>query len=230
MPVSYPTTDDPYPELMPGLEYGMQTWTIETTAGAVEAERGHGGYWNYKGTTDAIVAANVAEPWQLPGHPKCKCKRRFSRRDFMRFGKRVNLSAERDREGLVRVWVFLTKDQLALDEALKEQVKQLGWLPVSADHFRQMIKPGIAPIYDRATLAATSGGYRLPRAAVDAFFDSIDEAISELLDTRLIFDSSARQHEINSIRQKTAVADADFQTFLTTTSAAVVMDDAGADA
>lgn len=229
MPESRPLTDEPYPLPEPGLYGGMQTWDIETAFGTIEARRGYGS-WHYSGSADALIAARIAEPWQVPGNPKCKRKLRFARDNLLRFGKRVRFSATRYRDGPMRIYVSLTDAQEAIEKAQAAQQKALALLPQSEDDFRQMLRMFATPMAGPEAIRTTRGGYRFPAASVERYVRAIAAAVDTLIDGQVIFDRIARAREIETIKRKTAGADVTFQAFLATAVDAVDVDDQSAPA
>jgi hypothetical protein len=195
----------------PGLEYGLQTWTIKTPAGDVEAARGLNSWW-YEGTGAALIAAHIAEPFQVPGDPACRYKRSYAK-ELLRFGKRVRFSADRGLRGTnIRILVCRTKAQVAYDDA-EEKISRL---PRSADDYRERVLGFVeASLNHISTWIDEFGdGYSFDRPTFETFEWAINEANKALEDGKVKFDAAKRARIVNAVRGESVKADTNFQQFL----------------
>jgi hypothetical protein len=162
------------------------------------------------GTRDAMIAAELVTPEQVPGEPTCPKTHVFR---FERAGRLHTVSLFRHRT-LVKLNVGLAREEVDAQLAQRKAEHKVAELPASREKYEDLVRRCVSFGSVRC-LPERLGGYSLSESAIDEFEQAVAEALDELLE-HVTFSRAARDRAIAAWRQEAADADPDFARFMKT--------------
>jgi hypothetical protein len=194
---------------MPERKSSTERTAAEIERAGINVERFYGDTI-YTGNRDAMVAAGLVAPEQIPGEPTCPNRKMpFC---FERDGRPFVVRSSR-RNGTVTVRVSPTQEEEQAGRVAADAERNIAGLPESREHYERIVRALTSVRPGRDVLLRSLGGYTVTDAAWNEFEQAVNMACDELLE-HVTFSRAARNREIAAWRQKAADADPNFARFL----------------